>query len=470
MQEKNSVRPADSNKKKHSSPAQHLIWFVNVVLIVLILACGFVYLLFFKRDKISKEENRTLTKFPKFTLSSYLSGEYTEGIADHYDDTVPNRSWFKTVISSKLMPLKGRTYGSDEDAVELHGDGFEHLNKNKNTTATTAPSPVTTSAAQSGTDQPAVTTDIAEKTTAVPDEEAPEDGNGEMTNNILVINKRGLTLYGGGYGRELDYAEYVNTYKAYFGDSVNVYSMVLPTAVSFYMPESYADLTALEKPDIDTIAGALSNVTPVDAYSVLGEHSSEPIYSRTDHHWQALGAYYAAGEFAKDAGVPFADISEYNKVTLPGYVGTLYGYTQSAALINNPEDFIYYEPKVMPECENYSTSFTDPYPTSLFIDPANLDNSSYYLVFGSDERIAHVHNPAVGNGRKLVIFKDSYGNALLPFLTGSFEDIYLCDIRYFDINSLSFISDVGATDLLFAMCSFSAVGQNRLCIYNNMYK
>ena len=91
------------------------------------------------------------------------------------------------------------------------------------------------------------------------------------------------------------------------------------------------------------------------------------------------------------------------------------------------------------------------------------------MVFGSDERIAHVHTQA-NNGRRLVIFKDSYGNALLPFLTSSFEDIYLCDIRYFDLNALTFISDVGATDLLFAMCTFSAVGPNRTCIYNNMYK
>ena len=71
---------------------------------------------------------------------------------------------------------------------------------------------------------------------------------------------------------------------------------------------------------------------------------------------------------------------------------------------------------------------------------------------------------------ELMIVKDSYGNALLPMLTGSFENIYLCDIRYFDLNAVDFINRVGATDLLFAMCSFSAVGGNRNCIYNNLTK
>ena len=98
-----------------------------------------------------------------------------------------------------------------------------------------------------------------------------------------------------------------------------------------------------------------------------------------------------------------------------------------------------------------------------------MPNSGYYMVFGADERIVHV-NTDCKNGRTLVIFKDSYGNALLPMLTGSFENIYLCDIRYFELNAAEFIRSVQATDLLFAMCSFSAVGGNRYCIYNNLVR
>ncbi|MBQ9899421.1 MAG: hypothetical protein IJM44_08240 [Ruminococcus sp.] len=469
MQEKNNApKNRRTNKKPSTSPAQKAVWCANIALIALILLCGFSYLLFFKRDKVSKEENRSLTKFPKFTLSSYFSGEFTEGLADFYDDTIPNRSAFKKIISSKLMPLKGRMYGDDGDGgVELHGAGFEHIQNTTKPAVTVPKETLNTTAPDGSVSEPIVTTELAEQTTSA--EEEPVDGDGEVTSNILVINKRGLMLYGGGGGRELDYAQYVSTYKNYFGDALNVYSMVIPTPVSYYMPDEYSGLSAQEKPDIDNISANLTGVTAVDAYGALLAHKDEPIYSRTDHHWQALGAYYAAQEFCKNAGVYFADISQYDEVRLSGYVGTLYGYTQSAQLINNPEDFVYYSPKAEIECENYSTSFDSPYATSLFIDPAYLDTSSYYMVFGSDERIAHVHTQA-NNGRRLVIFKDSYGNALLPFLTSSFEDIYLCDIRYFDLNALTFISDVGATDLLFAMCTFSAVGPNRTCIYNNMYK
>ena len=44
---------------------------LNILLVSVIIVGGFGYLLFFKRDTISKEENRKLATFPKFTLESY---------------------------------------------------------------------------------------------------------------------------------------------------------------------------------------------------------------------------------------------------------------------------------------------------------------------------------------------------------------------------------------------------------------
>ncbi len=56
-----------------------------------------LFLLVFPRSTISKIENRTLTPFPKFSFSSYFAGEFTSGVASHYDDTVPYRDSFKNV-------------------------------------------------------------------------------------------------------------------------------------------------------------------------------------------------------------------------------------------------------------------------------------------------------------------------------------------------------------------------------------
>lgn len=447
---------SEKNKK-----ADNIFALFNIIVIILVLLAGFVYLLFFERDTVSYEENRNLAEFPEFSWETYFNGEYTEGIANYYDDTVPNRSFFKTVISKYIMPLKGVKYGGSNDGVELY-------NTAKDTQEQTEP--IVTQSQQTTIISNVTGTDIL-TTTTVTTETLPSAtaaaADGELANNILVVNKRGIMLYGGGWGNEVKYAEDINAYKEALGEDVNVYSMVLPTSVSYYLPENYLDLVESEKDDLDSIAENLIDVINVDAYTTLLKHKEEDIYSRTDHHWQPLGAYYAAQAFAEVADVDFADISEYKKHILSGYVGTLYGYTKSSTFIENPEKFVYYEPDTEVEVTQYSTSFTDPIETELFIDPDGLDNSSYYLMFGLDNNIRHVKTEC-NNGRNLVIFKDSYGNALLPFLTSSFENIYICDIRYFDINAKSFIEEVEATDVLFAMCTYSAVGQNREYISANL--
>ena len=445
-------------RRQRRKTALNSIALANILLMGAVFAGGFVYVTLLPHETRADDENRMLATFPKFTPKNYISGEFTGGIADYFDDTVHDRAHIKQFIADNISPLKGRKYGDGEDGAELYGNGFVP----KSTAAVTTAAKTTKAA-----DSAVTTTETAAvPETTAPPEEVPEQG--ELTNNILIVNKRGITLYGGAWGTEKEYASFVNQYKEALG-SKNVYSMVLPTSSSFYLPENYANLAYSEKADFDSIEESLSGVIPVDAYNILNAHKDEPIYSRTDHHWQPLGAYYAAEEFALMAGVPFADISEYEKVTLPGYVGTLYMYTQSATLLNNPEDFVYYKPKTPVTVTQYNTRFENPVAANLLLDPSSMPNSGYYMVFGSDERIVHV-NTECKNGRNLVIFKDSYGNALLPMLTSSFENIYLCDIRYFDLNAIDFIDSVEATDVLFAMCSFSAVGGNRSCIRNNLTK
>ena len=444
----------EKRERRHNKITRGIAW-VNVAAVGGLLAFGSVYMLFFKHETISQDENRYLATFPEFSAESYFKGEYTEGIADYYDDTVPNRDMFKKFITQHITPLKGRKFGDDQ--VELHGIAFEKKDPQTTTAAVTTTKGTGT----------AVETTAAETTTTLPAAVDPAV-DGEMANNILIANNRGIMIYGGAWGNEKEYADYVNEYKEAL-PKVNVYSLVAPTACSFYTPENYKDLFESEKKDLDSIKRSLKNVTAVDAYTPLLAHKNEDIYSRTDHHWQPLGAYYAAEAFAEAAGVDFDPLDKYQKVTLYGFVGTLYGYTQSSALLDNPEKFIYYKPKNTLKVTRYDSYFQNPVEEDLFLDPKTLDTSSYYMVFGSDEKITHVNNPSCKNGKTLVVFKDSYGNALLPVLANSFENIYMCDIRYFDINAVDFAKEVKCTDMLFAMCTYSAVGPNRDQIYNNLH-
>lgn len=427
--------------------------------VVVVLA---VVLLLAPRSTISYEENRVLAEKPKFSLTSLLDGSYTSGWSEYYNDTVPFRSKLKKTISA-MMQWTG--VQSEEDTV-FFGNVSQVKKKTTTPVATTESVETTVAVAAAGNDEtntePAVTTTVVTTTEDPNDEPAAEIGEG-----IILDHKRAVCVYGGSFSVGQDYAETLNAYQQDLGSDVQVYSLVAPTAVSYYLPEEYANYTASETENIDNINSYLNGVKPVDVYNALKPHTAEAIYARTDHHWLPLGAYYAAEAFAKVADVPFASLSDYDTATKKDYVGSMYTYTESAVLLDNPEEFTYYIPKNKYKTTYYSTSFTDPTEGDLLMNLDGYDNSMYYLVFmGGDDKITHVETDCK-NGRTLVIFKDSYGNALVPCLTSSFENIYVCDMRYFELNAIDFCKQVGCTDLLFAMNTFSATGGNESYLESN---
>lgn len=427
----------------------------NVIICAITFVVIAVCLIILKRPEVSETENRTLAKWPSFSFSDYFSGQYTSAIENFYNDTVPGREKFKE-WTGDIRDM----FGLRSQEVKIHGTPVKQGVK-ENTRET---SDTVSISAKNETKTSVTTVSETEAATEVA-EDPLDDPNieGEMSNNILVYNNRGIMLFGGSYENGKLYAQYVNAFKSDLGD-VNVYSMVCPTPVSYYLPKKYSDLTASEKDNIDNINGYLEGVIPIDAYGALMEHKDEEIFKRTDHHWAQLGAFYAAEEFAKTAGAPFASLTSYEKVTKHGYVGTLYGYSGDNDLKDNPEDFTYYIPGNDYTTTYYSTDMTEEYEGNLLINLDNVDPVSWYLVFmGTDSVVTHVHTD-VDNGRKLAIVKDSYGNALVPCLTGSFEDIYVIDMRYFEVNAVTQMKEWGITDLLFAMNTFSATGSNFECI------
>ena len=425
----------------------------NIFIFAFVLAATSIFMLTFKRPTISETENRTLAKFPEYSKESFLSGSYTADIAEYYNDTVPLRQNFKNLAAS----IKSY-YGIEKDGIKLYS-----VSPNKKP----QPAPAVTTAQTEGTSeinaevtQSPVVSEPAQETTVTTPAPIPEDDAadaGELSNNIMIYKNRGIPIYYGSFDSGTEYAAIVNRYKQDLGDSVNVYSMVCPTAISFYWPKSSDISHGSEAENMENVRSQLSGVTDVNIYDTLMQHRAEPIYSRTDHHWQPRGAYYASEVFAKQAGVPFDDLSKYQEVVVGGYVGTLYGYSGDASLNNNPEDFIFYRPDNQYTTHYYSPSFEFEYDGELLVEA--YGSALYCTFMGGDEKIVHIETDAP-NERTLFIVKDSYGNAIVPFLTNSFKNIFVVDMRYFNLNAVTFMKEHGATDVLFAMNTFSATGSN----------
>ncbi|MCQ2408251.1 MAG: DHHW family protein, partial [Oscillospiraceae bacterium] len=424
----------------------------NIAVCLLLLFGIAIFNLVLERPVKSMKENRMLAKMPSFSTEAYLSGKYTSGVELYYNDTVPHRDDFKemTQVIRKHMGLSG-------NAV-LIGDLPAAQQSDPESPAETTAPPVTTAGADV-TAQTLTTVSAAVTTTTAPESDEPER-EGEMGNNgVLIVNKRGIMLFGGWETMGDNYARILNRFKESAPD-INMYSMVIPTVCSFYTPDEFKHLIASEKANIDYINKTLVGVTPVDVYGALEKHQDENVFMRTDHHWSSLGAFYACEAFSADARVPFARIEEYDRNSKDDYVGTLYTFSNNIILKENPEEFFWYVPRAHFTTTYYNNSFGNPREGSYFMNIDNVAPVSYYMVYmAGDDHIVRVQTD-VHNGRRLCIIKDSYGNALAPWLTSSFEEIYIIDMRYFELNAITFLREHGVTDVLFAMNSFSANSDN----------
>ncbi|MBR0166071.1 MAG: hypothetical protein IJQ13_04245 [Prevotella sp.] len=280
---------------------------------------------------------------------------------------------------------------------------------------------------------------------------------------------RAIEPYKANYENGAVYAAIVNKYKRTFPDA-NVYCMIIPNAVAFYCPDTAKTWTDAELPAIRNILSGLSaDVRPVDIFETLQAHVEEPIYSRTDHHWAPLGAYYAAQRFAEVADVDFKDLSEYEPRVIHDYVGSMWTFSRDKAVKDAPEEFVYYIPRDSSFSATRITykkvskrvgrkrrrrtiswlTASEPESFSFFRNYEDGNSAAYCVFMGGDLNTTSVVTQTKNN-RHLLILKDSYGNALPSNLFSSFEEIHVVDCRYFLQNMVEFVKAHAITDILFA--------------------
>lgn len=418
---------------------------VVISLVYLAFAAGFNLL---PRSTYSELEKRDLMHFPSLTIDSLADGSFTAAVSSWYSDTEPYRDSLM-YLSMHFRDLEGIRFGEQHiEFVSADADA----------------------AAESGEEE--VVDPVPEMdtiTTVQAFEYAESEGDAE---NIAKVASSGIILVGSGenvralmgfFGTEkggAKFAEAVNPYGAAFGKSVKVWCMPIPTSTEFYCPAEAAKFTKKQWPVFNSIFSNLSNgVRPVDVYSVLAGHIDEPIYLRTDHHWSPLGAYYAAKEFARVADVPFEDLSTYEEHVVHNYVGSMYGYSHNVAVKKAPEDFVYY----IPTGVEYTTTYVDytldeefhvtgesrPYKNKYFFSFKDGSGAAYTTFMGGDMKLTKVETSA-HTGRRILVIKDSFGNAVPGYLFHSFDEVHVADFRYFTKDVTSYVDENRITDILFA--------------------
>ena len=179
--------------------------------------------------------------------------------------------------------------------------------------------------------------------------------------------------------------------------------------------------------------------------ALLGQLDRESLYYRTDHHWTTRGAFLAYQALLTAQGETPLEERDFRIETVSeDFFGTLYS---KANLPLIPADTI---EAYLPEEENPCTVTYDGGKTvreSLY-DPSYLEGRDKYAYFlGGNHPLTEI-TTSVRNGRRLLVIKDSYAHALVPFLTAHYATIDMVDLRYFKEDLAAWMGDRGITDVL----------------------
>ncbi|MCL2604065.1 MAG: DHHW family protein [Defluviitaleaceae bacterium] len=235
------------------------------------------------------------------------------------------------------------------------------------------------------------------------------------------------------------YAEVLNTYAQYLRNSNNIriFSMIAPVKVEFMGPR-YAAVNSSQRGTIDFINGLLdASITTVDAHGMMQAHSDEYLFFRTDHHWTMLGAYYAYLAFTKAADFEPVTIEHYIENTISGFIGSMAVGTRNRTVLANPDTVHFYT-------LNDGTAFS----IDMFVIPPDLSALCYRVFLGGDRDI-YKFTTSNKNGKTLVVVKDSFANAIIPWMAPHYETIVVIDPRQFDGSVSDIMLQYEKIDLIF---------------------
>lgn len=213
--------------------------------------------------------------------------------------------------------------------------------------------------------------------------------------------------------------EFAKLQEKWFADA-NVYYAVIPDKTSFLPKEKYP--VGDDGFTVREMLKYMTDATYIDLYPYLALED----YYKTDLHWKQESIVDVAEVLLSNMHGTEWNAIEYTGTLITSefngaYAGAsayqinldeLYGLTNE--IIHNATVYDYESGK---EVSVYAPEKID-----------GADAYDYYL-WGA-RALLSVKNPLCENGKKLLVFRDSFGSSIAPLLLEGYEEITLVDLRY----------------------------------------
>ena len=220
---------------------------------------------------------------------------------------------------------------------------------------------------------------------------------------------------------------------------VPVYLGLIPSAAEVWrdkLPEGAAswDQNGYLQQAADT------GLPQIDFSAALTAHAGEPIFYRTDHHWTSLGAFYGANALLESLGrEPLKEQDFTPETASTDFNGTL--YSQSGIHWLTPDTMEYWVEEDGLTVTSWRTGSPEP---GMLYDRNYLTQKDKYSSFlGGNQPLCVIRNENARDGGRLLLIRDSYSDALAPFLAQSFAEVHLLDLRYYRMSPAQYAAENG---------------------------
>ncbi|MEF2562749.1 MAG: DHHW family protein, partial [Negativibacillus sp.] len=233
-----------------------------------------------------------------------------------------------------------------------------------------------------------------------------------------------------------------------------------------------ADQQAYTQQIYQTLSEADDQLEIVDFSDTLSQHKDEYIYYRTDHHWTTLGAYYAYVAYCEQKGLTPVSLEELEENKVEDFYGTFYS---KAKRPSQPADTITWYDVDVDEFAFVANLQQDKQLAQLgevvqedglellrvdgMMDRRKFEVRDKYAAFmwGNSGYVkiksSHNLNHQEGKTSRLLLFKDSYANSMIPYLTYNYDEIIVVDLRYMAKSTKDLMQE--EFDDIFVMYNFS---------------
>ena len=419
---------------------------ILTILLAVLITFSIANILNPNKKEISEKENRTLAKFPKFTIDTLFRGRFMKEFEDWFSDVFIFRDNFLDLNSKYKKYISLDSYVKFEDSIAYipAKSMEEELDEEDLMESIDSTSDEETDAAVKKFNQKIV--EYKEEDYEYEGVNSPVEGvgGGFILYNDIAYVKTNFTL-----SKAVKYLNIIEEYKKELGDVRTSIVLAPQSSILLYgnkkMKMNLIDQNAKINEFISYASDSNIDINIVNPCKKILDHRDEYLYFKYDHHWTNRGAYYAYQEFCESIGEVPSPIESMDEVVLNTHFrGSSYSFTNDERL-KDKTDYLY------AYLSTRSNTMAVTVKGGKVIESDNCirtEHKTYAAFISGDNPFTIINVPSNPQDKCALVLKDSFGCAFVPYLVNNYGNIFVIDPRHSKLDILETIKNYKITDFI----------------------